>query len=641
MGLCSECHSTEVFYRLSKEIEDSAPTVPTDKTLVPQPQEELKFKVSSEDGENYVISGPTTSSIRSLTRKLEEEDIPGLRSAALDRRVHMPATEKSTVVLKKLLPSAEYDLMSQTLSLKFSMLGNMADERARRIGRYFFENAPAPELNYAFKKDRKPFRHQIIGVDEIVRSEFFGLFLDMGTGKTKCAIDSACLLALKNKQELQVSGKPYKPFRVLVICPKGVMVSWVRNFAKDATVPYAITSLCPLNIETYTERREYCIEGQDDASSLMRLFSRKDVDLHIVLVNFDRVMSNLGNLMACMFDAGYVDEAHWIKSPWAERSKAAHALAQTVKRRYALTGTPVTQWPLDLWSIFEWLSPKTGLLGAQAYGTFESIYCDRTGPKLVGKLRSLASRHSMVVLKEQCLDLPPKTFDVRSINMGKKQAELYEKVANEVLIELDKMSMAGEVSVPNVLTQYLRLAQVTSGFVKTIDNKIVDVEMPKLDALMDILEETDEKVVVWSRFVHEIESIQQRCKDASIQSVSYYGGVSSRDRQRAIDRFQDKDSGVRVFVGHAQSGGVGVELFAGTVCVYVSNDFNYGSRKQSLDRVHRVGQTKPVLYIDLLCKNSIDEYVYQKLKDKEDISSSFSSLTGLRDFIESSLKRVS
>tara|TARA_R100000315_G_C5192632_1_gene112455 strand:- start:277 stop:894 length:618 start_codon:yes stop_codon:yes gene_type:complete len=178
----------------------------------------------------------------------------------------------------------------------------------------------------------------------------------------------------------------------------------------------------------------------------------------------------------------------------------------------------------------------------------------------------------------------------------------------------------GLVTAPEALTQLLRLQQIICGYVKTDDGELREVSSNRLNTLMDILEETSGSVIIWSRFRHDIEAIQNAiAKTYGRDSVvTYYGGTSDADRIAAVERFENREA--RFFVGNPQTAGMGLTLVAASTVVYYANDFNLESRIQSEDRCHRIGQNNPVLYIDLVSKGTVDEHIVKILQNKLDLS---------------------
>ena len=568
-----------------------------------------------------------------------------------------PLTSNSACYIRDKWPDIKWevpqakDMYQLLLSLEASV-----ERRADVIGKYVEavrkvggRGNPVPAdavpsiLGHTFK--RKPMAHQLVALDCCRTAPFLGLFMEMGTGKTKVISDLVDYAAQRHEGE--------HPLRVLIMCPKSVLVNWVRELKMDVSCSYKVGIMSHMSAALKEELEDFNLvaaKGGDFGSTetLLELVRNNDVKLQVCITNYDNAKGRLDLMKAVKFDVCVLDESHKIKSIKAKRTKAILELAMTCGRKYLLTGTPLTQNPLDLFSQFEFMGPGMGLLGYTTHYAYEQAYSQSKGWGQrewgnSGKLLTLASKWTFSVKKKDCLDLPDKIYTQRRVEMSKDQREMYDRVATEVLLVLE--SLGAEVTVQNILVQYLRLAQVTSGYVKTSDGR--EITLPKGDVkikeLLDVLDETNgQKVVVWSRFIHEIEAISDALKKAKIKHVNYYGGVNAEDRQRAIDSFQN-DPQTKVFIGNAQAGGLGINLTEGTVVVYVSNDFSLANRLQSEDRTHRVGQKHSVTYIDLVCEDSIDELVLQRLQDKREMAEFFTNpqemVSSLKDFLMKTVRR--
>jgi SNF2 family DNA or RNA helicase len=203
------------------------------------------------------------------------------------------------------------------------------------------------------------------------------------------------------------------------------------------------------------------------------------------------------------------------------------------------------------------------------------------------------------------------------VSVTDEQAKLYNELRHDALTLLDNGEL---ITAQNVMTQMLRLQQVLSGHLKTDNGDIVDVPTKRLEALLEICEETSGKVLIWSRFRYDIQHIQAILeKNFPGQVASYYGDTPDADRQGIVTKFQDPNSGLRFFIGNPSTAGYGLTLTEANTVVYYANDFNLETRIQSEDRCHRIGQQNPVTYIDLITENTIDERIVQALRNKIDL----------------------
>ena len=234
--------------------------------------------------------------------------------------------------------------------------------------------------------------------------------------------------------------------------------------------------------------------------------------------------------------------------------------------------------------------------------------------ELTHKLKGFSFR----VKKKDCLDLPDKLYTIRKISLTPKQAEIYNRLKKFAYAIINQ----DEVTFANKLTEILRLHQVTNGFVKSDDGTIqVFDDCPKLKELMEILEETEGKFIIWANYVQNIKTIIEKIKEkyGADSVVSIFGEVSTEDRQQAVSRFQN-DSSRCFFVGNPSTGGYGLTLTVASYVVYFSNSYNLEVREQSEDRAHRIGQDKNVTYIDLITENTIDEFIVSALDKKLKLS---------------------
>jgi SNF2 family DNA or RNA helicase len=222
------------------------------------------------------------------------------------------------------------------------------------------------------------------------------------------------------------------------------------------------------------------------------------------------------------------------------------------------------------------------------------------------------------VLKEDCLDLPPKVFTKRVVELTDEQDKIYAQMKQMALALLNDKVM----STVNVMTQLMRLHQVTCGTFKADDGTITPLKNNRLTALLDCLEEVEGKVIIWATYREDIKKIVETLKKAygEASTVEYHGGVDTAYRQDHIAQFQDKTSPTRYFVGNPQTGGYGITLTAANTVIYYSNSYDLEKRLQSEDRAHRIGQTGSVTYVDLIAEGTIDENIVKALRSKINIA---------------------
>ena len=324
-----------------------------------------------------------------------------------------------------------------------------------------------------------------------------------------------------------------------------------------------------------------------------------------------------------------VDESSTVKNYRAKRTKNLLKLRKISKYRRILTGSPVTKSPVDLYTQCEFLDPKH--LGFNSFVAFKNRYCvfdivhitgDRqiavpVGFKNLEELEQKLKTFSYRVKKEDCLDLPAKVYTKRVVQLSDEQRKVYNEIKDQAIANLD----GDRMTVNNVLTEIIRLHQITAGFFSGESGQIQKLNNNKLDALLEIIEDTDEKIIIWANWVYNIEEITNKLVDIYGPSsvVNFYGAVNSEKRSKAIDLFMN-DPNCRFFVANPSTGGFGLTLTSATLVIYYSNSFNAEHRMQSEERAHRIGQTKKVTYIDLITEDSVDEKIVTSLKNKFKLS---------------------
>jgi SNF2 family DNA or RNA helicase len=324
-----------------------------------------------------------------------------------------------------------------------------------------------------------------------------------------------------------------------------------------------------------------------------------------------------------------IDESTTIKNQAAKRTKNIIDLGKFAKYRRIMTGSPITKNPLDLFSQCEFLDPW--LLNFDSFYAFRNRYAKMKTMHLhgrsiqivdvfqnLGELSDKVKGFSYRVLKEDCLDLPPKNFIKRHVALTPDQKRIYEQMKKEAMAILN-----GKVTTTmTVLTQLMRLHQITCGHFTADDGSTQAVESNRLNELMSILEEIDGKAIIWANYQLSVGEIVQRIiKEYGKDSyVHYYGLTSQEDRQDNIRKFQN-DPKCRFLIGTPQTGGYGITLTQANTVIYYSNGYDLEKRLQSEDRAHRIGQKKTVTYIDLIAEDTVDEKIVKALREKINIAS--------------------
>jgi SNF2 family DNA or RNA helicase len=465
-------------------------------------------------------------------------------------------------------------------------------------------------MNYKFKT--KPFAHQLKALEMSWDKKVFAYFMEMGTGKSKVLIDNMSILYDKGL----ING-------ALIIAPKGVYKNW-------------FDSEIPTHMAEHIEKTMVLWEssaGKSKEKELDTLF-KSSYDLHILIMNVEALSTKKGKqfaekFLSCHKTLMAIDESTTIKNPGANRTKNIIAIGKHVTYKRILTGSPVTKSPLDLYTQCWFLDPW--LLDQQSYYSFRTRYALTrkinvsgrqveivVGYRNLGELSDKIKPFSHRVLKDDCLDLPPKTYMKRTIQLTEEQRKVYKQMKDIALATLN-----GKLTTThNVITQLMRLHQITCGHFKSDDGQTQKIASNRLDELMDVLFEMEGKAVIWAHYRYDIEVIVEAIKkeygDKSV--VTYYGDTSTEDRQKAIKLIQDPESPVRFIVGTPQTGGYGITLTGASTMIYYSNGYDLEKRQQSEARIDRIGQTKNMTYIDIIAEGTVDEKIVKALRTKVNIA---------------------
>jgi SNF2 family DNA or RNA helicase len=408
----------------------------------------------------------------------------------------------------------------------------------------------------------------------------------MGTGKSKVTVD---LLVNSNAR------------RVLIICPTSVRAVWRREFAKHSPVDFRVLVL-------------------DGSQSVKRKASMAAKHLLspepcVVVINYEAVFRKdfLSWATSVEWDAVVTDESHRIKGAQSKTSKACYEIGKSAKRRLALTGTPMSHSPMDLFGQFRFLDP--GIFGT-SYHRFRSQFAVSGhfgADHIVGfkNQDELAEKMALITYQvgPEVLDLPPVQHIEIPITLGKKARAAYDSLAEEMCALVED----GVITVSNALVKLLRLSQITSGYCVDDDETEHEFEPDKLRALTDILEGIDKPCVVFCRFVRDLAQI----RDCAESLGKNYGEISGR--QKDLTEHATMPEGIDVMGVQVQSGGVGIDLTAAPYCVWFNHPWSLGGYDQALTRVHRPGQTQNVTYYHLLCEGTVDVAVFAALGKKRDI----------------------
>jgi len=463
-----------------------------------------------------------------------------------------------------------------------------------------------------FKYKTKPYAHQEEALQKSHDKKNFAYFMEMGCGKSKVLIDN--IYWLWQQKEIDTA---------IVVAPKGVYMNWKNN-----EIPIHLPD--DIDADIYLWKAS---STKNEKKKLSEGVTKRD-KFRILLMNVESFVTKKAPVFLESFTHRSefllaIDESTTIKNVKAKRTKAIMKFGETAKYKRILTGSPITQSPLDLYSQCAFLNKR--LLGYDSYWSFQGRFAiikqQRMGSmsfnqvvgyknleELTQKLKLFAHRTT----KKEALDLPDKIYTTRQVELTSTQQEHYVSMKKTSVVFLEDGEM---VTAPEVMTRLLRLQQLLCGYLVSDDGETVEIANNRIKVMMEVIEEMDGKIIIWSRFRHDIKKIKNElCKTYGSGSVvTYYGDTSQEDRDSAIHNFQTNPE-TRFFVSNAQTGGRGITLTAASNVIYYSNDFNLESRKQSEDRCHRIGQHKPVLYVDLVCPNTVDVHIVKSLLQKDKIA---------------------
>ena len=356
-------------------------------------------------------------------------------------------------------------------------------------------------MDYRFKT--KPFQHQLDALKKSWNKEVWALFMEMGTGKTKVCIDNIAILFDKGKIN-----------SALIIVPNGIKRNW-RNELKIHLTDHinyrvAIWSASP---------------KKEEKQELEQLSVIVD-DLTVFIMNIEALSTKRG------FDFAYsfllknnslmcVDESTTIKNHNAQRTKNILKLRDMAKYRRIMTGSPVTKSPLDIFSQVQFLDPW--LIDQQSYYSFRARYAVIVQRSVgshsfqhvvkyqrLDELQEKIKNFSTRILKSECLDLPEKMYTKRNVVMTPEQLKAYVEMKKSALSFLENNKM---MTAATVLTQLIRLHQITCGHVKTDEGEVISLKNNRIQELLNVLEETGGKVIIWAVYRHDIQAIEKAIGD--------------------------------------------------------------------------------------------------------------------------------
>jgi SNF2 family DNA or RNA helicase len=505
------------------------------------------------------------------------------------------------------------------------------------------EGAPL-EVTTSHPFRREPLQHQLDCFHRFGSEEYAGLLAEMGCGKSKMLVDQIAALYLAGK----ING-------ALIFAPKGIYDDWVSQH---------LPADMPSNIKLRVVRWE-ASPNKKEMEALREICKPIPGTLDILVMNTEAVVGALPVKIATFFTKVHkalvaVDESTTIGNEKARRTNEILRIGKLAEYRRILTGDAAPNSPLTIYSQCEFLSP--GVLGHASFYAFKARYCTTvaievertveggskkkfkvskiTGYRDLEKLREKMSKFCFVVRKEDCLDLPAKLPSVaRRFSMSEQQQKIYNEMRDQSFIEIQQhiqsrhniqqikedaqeLQPHQEASADIKLVQLLKLHQIASGYLVSDSGEEIDIPGPnrRLELLMESLEETSGKVLIWTCYRRNIFQIEDaiRSKYGAASVETFFGDTTTEKRAEHKSRFQ-KDKDFRFLILN-QTGCRGITLTAANSAIYYNQNHDREIRAQSEDRIHRIGQKFPCSYVDIVANKSVDETILLGHKTKKSIS---------------------
>lgn len=447
--------------------------------------------------------------------------------------------------------------------------------------------------NFNYSAKTKPFPHQVEAIEYITSTVSVPLFDEQGLGKTKIVIEALC----NNMEQGIIDG-------ALIICKKHLIENW-----KD-------------EIETHSHLKYIILRGNTNEKGLKFMGYS-----HFYIINYESVIGEVERLkmfLKIRKMAIVLDESHKIKNPNTKTTRATLDLKDLAKKRIIITGTPIANKPLDLWAQFYFLD--NGNLLGDNYKKFEKIYSiNLKGDNLpeqkakFNNLRRIILSNSIRRLKKDVLELPEKIYIDKYVQMKGQQKEIYDKLKNELYIEITNIDGEKIIDRSNeLLKKLLRLSQIASNpFLIDKAYNETPAKFPLLDTLIKDIIERKEKIIVWSCFVDNIRILYKRYKKYG--SLILYGNIPIEKRNEIVKQFKNNNE-FMILIANPAAAREGLTLTSANNAIYLDRNFNLVDYIQSQDRIHRISQIKECKIYKLIAKNTIDEYVDELIYKKHKLA---------------------
>lgn len=485
-----------------------------------------------------------------------------------------------------------------------------------------------------------PLDHQkialLLGRDEVA----FAYLMDQGTGKTKVLIDDAA----HNWRQGRIDG-------LIVFAPNSVKSNWVdpEDTFSQTNDPNDMDEITKHMAPDVPVNKGAWVSSPNKREKKMYAEFKKrwgeENVLHILVINIEAMHVKRVFEEALAFTLAHkcmatCDESTRIKNRAARRTKNAVKVRDGCILARIMSGTPLIKSPLDAFAQFRFLDED--IIGYSNYYTFRNHFAVMGGfngyqvlfyqnlEELSDKINAVSYR----VLKKDCLNLPPQVYLKRKVDLTREQASIYSSMRDSMIVDLSDYGHEGEVNATIVLTQLLRLQQITGGYVPQLDGNgeqigiaelIPPERNPKFTEVMEIIDESgDQKVIVWCRFREEIAGLAKLLakRDNEFGFLEFHGGISTSNRREVRKEFFSNPR-YKVMIANQDAGGIGLDEFkVASIAVYLSNSYSTEGRVQSEDRTHRIGSEVHdlITYYDVIANKTVDSKVITSLRDDVNIS---------------------
>lgn len=451
---------------------------------------------------------------------------------------------------------------------------------------------------YQYETD--PMKHQLECINKGIGLDHYAIFHEQGLGKTWSAINMAIVWMMQKQIE-----------QVLVICPSSVQPVWEEQLEEHCPIP---ANYLAMRSGKYKQVTAFAEKGKQNSWLVMGIEALSQGKGYDYAMSYIKMRNTLV----------IVDESSRIKNANSLRTDKCIELGRWAKKRLILTGTPITQGMEDLFAQYRFLDPN--IIGINNIYTFRNRYCIMggyegrivLGYKNEDELLKAVAPYTHIAKKKDSLDLPEKTFQIRDVHMNPEQRRAYKELKEELCTEID----GTEIEVENSLEKSLRLAQITGGHYPFKEDEYKTVKQipgknPKIEEMRSLMSEIQGQIVIFCVFRPEVTAVASMLEAEGITYGEFHGGRTSDEKREAYRSFRAGNERILLCT---KAAAYGLTLIEASTMIYFSVSYSYEDYSQSQDRIHRIGQYDPCLYIHLACPGTVDKLAIASLKMKENVA---------------------